>query len=228
MIGVDRDAFDYPCGDFYQMDGIEALEHVLHDEGRFDGIPIDAIHMSWPCQRWATSTADADKHPDLITPARPLLEQIGLPYVMENVPAAPLIDPVMLCGSSFFWEGRELGVRRHRMFETNFPLRKRPNCQHKAQGTPVGVYGDHPDTREYFRPDGTRRGAKATSLEQAQRAMGIDWMEWGDLKEAIPPAYTFWIGEQLMEQTPLTPTQLSTLTRFGVTAGDLNLERTTP
>lgn len=200
MIGVDIETFDYPCGDFYRADAIEALEHVLQEEGRFDGVPVDAIHISAPCQRWATGTKDPEKHPDLVTPAQALLDRIKLPYIIENVPGAPLRNPVLLCGSSFFWEGRELGVRRHRHFETNFPLRRRPNCQHKAQGTPVGVYGDHPDTREYLRPDGSRRGAKATSLEQAQRAMGIDWMEWKDLTQAIPPAYTEWIGEQLIEQ----------------------------
>lgn len=161
--------------------------------GTFDGISIDAIHASPPCQRYSTATADPERHPDLVPVIRDLLVQTGLPYVIENVPQAPLIDPAMLCGSSF-----DLGVRRHRVFETSFPTKRRPSCLHKAQGTPVGVYGDHPDTREFYRPDGTRRGAKATSLEQGRQAMGIDWMTWKELAEAIPPAYTRWIGAQLM------------------------------
>lgn len=199
VIGVDIEHHDYPWGDFYQDDAIAALEQVAQ-YGTYDGQRIDAIHISPPCQRWATGTRDPEKHPDLITPSRPLLEQIGVPYVIENVPGAPLIDPVMLCGSSFNWRGRPLGVRRHRHFETSFAVKRRPNCQHAAQGTPVGVYGDHPDSREFFRPDGTRRGAKATSLKQGQDAMGIDWMVWVDLKEAIPPAYTLWLGEQMLTE----------------------------
>lgn len=198
VIGVDIKRHDFPFGELYVMDAIEALDHVLANEGTFDGQHIDAIHISPPCQRWATGTKDPDRHPDLITPARPLLEAIGLPYVIENVPGAPLVTPVMLCGSSFFDKGERLGVRRHRHFEVSISLASRPYCQHAAQGTPIGVYGDHPDSREFFRPDGTRRGAKATSLEQGQRAMGIGWMPWVDLKEAIPPAYTRWIGEQLI------------------------------
>jgi DNA (cytosine-5)-methyltransferase 1 len=198
VIGVDIDPHEYPPGRFYCDDALKVLEEVAIS-GTVDGILIDAVHLSPPCQRWATGTADPEAHPDFITPARPLLERWGGPYVIENVPGAPLVDPVMLCGSSFHWDGQSLGVRRHRHFETNFPLERRPNCQHAAQGTPVGVYGDHPDTREYFRPDGSRRGAKATSLEAGQRAMGIDWMVWEDLKEAIPPAYTKWIGWQLKD-----------------------------
>lgn len=198
VIGVDIEWHDFPFGDFYTGDAIETLEHVLTN-GTYDGQHIDAIHISPPCQRWATGTKDPERHPDLITPARPLLEAIGLPYVIENVPGAPLNEPIMLCGSSFFHNGNRLGVRRHRHFEVSIPLPKRPNCQHAAQGTPVGVYGDHPDSREFFRPDGSRRGAKATSLHEGQQAMGIDWMPWVDLKEAIPPAMTKWIGDQLME-----------------------------
>ena len=62
----------------------------------------------------------------------------------------------------------------------------------------MGVYGSHCDSREFLRPDGKRRGAKASSLEDARDAMGIDWMVWEDLKESITPAYTRWIGRHLM------------------------------
>ena len=69
----------------------------------------------------------------------------------------------------------------------------------------VGVYGDHPDRREYRRPDGSRRGAKATSVADAQHAMGIDWMGWKDLAEAIPPAYTEHLGWQVVEHLEPRP-----------------------
>ncbi|MDI1290271.1 MAG: hypothetical protein PSX37_10035 [bacterium] len=75
------------------------------------------------------------------------------------------------------------------------------DCRHKEQGRPVGVYGDHPQNdHEYRRPDGTRRGAKAVSIADAQDALGIDWItKWDDLADAIPPAYTEFIGRHLVD-----------------------------
>ena len=138
-------------------------------------------------------TADPDRHPDLIGPVRALLIESGLPYVIENVPQAPLVNPVTLCGSAF-----GLRVRRHRAFESSAPLTGTGHF-HAEQGRPVGVYGQHPDRRQYLRPDGTERGTKATSLGHGQRAMGIDWMTWPELAESIPPAFTQWIGAQLLD-----------------------------
>jgi DNA (cytosine-5)-methyltransferase 1 len=89
-------------------------------------------------------------------------------------------------------------IRRHRLFESNL-LVMSPGCACSSD-TAIGVYGDHPDRPGgWLRPDGTSRGLKATSIEEAQEAMGIDWMTtWDDLTDAIPPAYTEYIGEQLM------------------------------
>lgn len=155
---------------------------------------FDLVHASPPCQAYSTATRDRSRHPDLVGQVRDLLNAAGVPYIIENVPQAPLRDPVMLCGSSF-----GLRVRRHRAFESTHPLTS-PGCRHREAGPVVGVYGDHPDRREYRRPDGSRRGAKATSLEDAQDAMGIGWMSWGDLAEAIPPAYTEYLGGQAITQ----------------------------
>jgi len=105
-------------------------------------------------------------------------------YVIENVPNAPLINPVQLCGSAF-----GLKVRRHRLFESNFAL-KGTDCHHKQQGKPVGIYGSMRDEI----PNG---GHTAKTMDQANEAMGIDWMIWGELVESIPPAYTHYIGQQL-------------------------------
>lgn len=153
---------------------------------------IEAAHASPPCQRYSTMTASPDRHPDLIAPTREMLAAAGLPYVIENVPQAPLVNPVYLCGSAF-----GLWVRRHRAFESNLPI-VGTECYHAEQGRPVGVYGQHPDRRQYFRPDGTQRGTKATSLGHGQRAMGIDWMTWPELAESIPPSYTEYIGVHLV------------------------------
>lgn len=156
---------------------------------------FDVIAASPPCQRYSTITADPDRHPDLIGPVRDALREWGGLYVIENVPGAPLDHPIRICGSAL-----GLRVRRHRLFESNAFLHG-TDCQHKAQGEPVGVYGDHPDPEPYKRPSGTSRGAKARSLVDAQDAMGIDWMStWDDLADAVPPAYTEHIGHQLIAQ----------------------------
>ena len=198
VIGVDiewHDDFPYT---HYVGEAIETLEDLIGEYNTFDGVPIDAIHASPPCPAYSTMTPDQSKHPMLIEPVRDLLVKTGLPYVIENVEGAKkhMVDPVKLCGSMFPYDG--LRVRRHRLFETNFPVH-RLRCNHKAQGEVIGVYGDHWDSREFLRPDGTRRGRKAQSLEEGRAAMGVDWMSWGDLKDSIPPAYTRWIGRELRE-----------------------------
>lgn len=158
----------------------------------------DAIHASPPCQAYSTMTGDPSRHQRLIPVVRELLRDTGLPYVIENVEGAQreLINPVRLCGSSF-----GLAVRRHRYFETTVAMFSTP-CAHASQGIPVGVYGDHPEPDEYLRPGtGTRRGVKAKSLDHAREAMGIDWMTtYTELAQAIPPAYTEYIGAQLLKQ----------------------------
>jgi DNA (cytosine-5)-methyltransferase 1 len=102
-------------------------------------------------------------------------------------------DPVKLCGSAF-----GLRVRRHRLFESNAALTG-TECHHKRQGTPIGVYGAHPEvTFTPKRPvQGTSRGQRARTVGEARDAMGIPWMEWDDLADAIPPAYTQHLGAQL-------------------------------
>jgi DNA (cytosine-5)-methyltransferase 1 len=191
VVGVDIvDHPEYPYF-FIEMDALRALESIKLDR-------VDAIAASPPCPRYsvATPVANRDKHPDLVGPVREALIATGKPYVIENVPGAPLLDPATYCGSSF-----ALRVRRHRLFESNAAI-KAPACDHGSQGQALGVYGQHPDRPGgWRRPNGKSRGLKATSVEEAQKAMGIDWMsKWHDLADAIPPAYTEHIGRQLIEQ----------------------------
>lgn len=191
VIGVDIvDHPEYPYF-FIQMDALRALDSIKLDK-------VAAIAASPPCPRYsvATPAANRERHPDLVGPIREALVASGKPYVIENVPGAPLLDPAIYCGSSF-----ALRVRRHRLFESNIRL-VAPACDHKSQGQPLGVYGQHADRPGGFRrPNGKSRGLKATSVEEAQKAMGIDWMSrWHDLADAIPPAYTEHIGRQLIEQ----------------------------
>ena len=154
-----------------------------------DLMGYDLIHASPPCQTYSITKnlriaqgKSTDKL-DLIEPTRKLLRQSGKPFIIENVPGAPLINPVQLCGSSF-----NLKVRRHRLFESNIPLRG-SQCDHKAQGRPIGVYGSLNDEI----PNG---GKTATTLAEGRSAMGIDWMLWGELVESIPPAFTEYLGRQ--------------------------------
>jgi len=159
---------------------------------------FDIVAASPPCPRYSTITPDSsrDKHPDLIGPVREALRKWGGVYIIENVEGAARVldNPVRVCGSAF-----GLQVRRHRYFESNALLLP-TECFHERQGRPIGVYGDHPqDDEHYRRPDGTRRGNKAKTIAQAQAALGIDWMtDWDDLTDAIPPAYTEYLGEQLL------------------------------
>jgi DNA (cytosine-5)-methyltransferase 1 len=157
---------------------------------------FDVIHASPPCQRYSLQSKQdtKDQHPDLIGPVRERLQEIGRPYVIENVTGArrELDHPIQLCGSSF-----GLGVWRHRLFEVSEWLMNPPPCQHTER--PWTVTGGHGDSKQYYRPGtGTVRARKPRSLEHAQEVMGIDWMGWDDLCEAIPPAYTTYIGEQLL------------------------------
>jgi DNA (cytosine-5)-methyltransferase 1 len=183
VVGVDIKPQPHYPFEFIQADALDEL--VLPGFERFD-----AVHASPPCQAFTrakhlrTAQGGETEALDLIEPTRRLLRRLGLPYVIENVPGAPL-HGVTICGSTF-----GLKVRRHRVFESNVYIPPLP-CNHKFQGRPVGVYhvlNDHV-------PQG---GTTASTLEEGQEAMGIDWMTWAELKEAIPPAYTKWIGHNLI------------------------------
>jgi len=157
---------------------------------------FDAIHASPPCQAYIQRNKNLlTKYPRMIDPIREKLEICGAPYVIENVPGAPLIRPTILCGTGF-----KLSVIRHRLFETSFPLPKPPACDHwgsVSEGDFAGVYARG--------GKGPRRGAgnrdrKPTRIgPDPAYAMDIDWMNGYDLTQAIPPAYTQWIGERFLQ-----------------------------
>jgi DNA (cytosine-5)-methyltransferase 1 len=156
------------------------------------GWEYDAIHASPPCQahtamRRLGKNAGAGAV-DLIPQTRASLASSGKPYVIENVVGAPLRSPLILCGSTF-----GLGVRRHRLFESNVDLGPRPSCRHKDVPRPIAVYGDHPQSPG----DKTYRVNRARTLAEGQAAMGIDWMPWRPLTQAIPPAFTEYVGLRL-------------------------------
>ena len=151
---------------------------------------FDVIHASPPCQTHSitqhlrNAQGKSTSKIDLIPQTRQALIESGVNYIIENVPGSPLIDPVQLCGSSF-----GLKVRRHRLFESNMPI-KGSVCNHKLQGRPIGVYGSLNDEI----PKG---GKTAATIDEARKAMGMDWAIWTELVEAIPPAFTQYLGEQI-------------------------------
>lgn len=162
----------------------DALQYVCEHWQQYD-----AIHASPPCQRFSSMTKTAgtqNSHPDLIAPARVLLRFIGLPYVIENVAGAPLHNALMLCGTMF-----GLDVIRHRYFEMSHPIYFTPPCQHLKpvvrHGRPVDLQTHYHGVTGHF-----------SGVPEARQAMGIDWMTQGELAESIPPAYTEFIGKQLM------------------------------
>ena len=185
VVGVDiKKQKRYPY-EFIQADCLELMKDMEFLKS------FDVIAASPPCQTHSITQhlrnaqgRSTDKV-DLIPQTREALIASGKPYVIENVPGSPLINPIQMCGSYF-----GLKVRRHRKFESNLPIVGSP-CKHKEQGKPVGVYGSMKDEI----PKG---GHTAKTIEEAREAMGIDWMIWGELVEAIPPVYTQEIGKQLL------------------------------
>jgi DNA (cytosine-5)-methyltransferase 1 len=148
--------------------------------------------------RWRGKGTKADTHPDLIEPTRAMLIASGSPYVIENVVGARRkMRPTLLLHGGMFG----LGVHRPRLFESNiFILSPRE----RATRSPIGVYGTRPDGRwtDRYRNNGNYKGKSliraAKSIAEASEAMGIDWMTWDEIREAIPPAYSHFIGRAVM------------------------------
>ena len=145
---------------------------------------FDAIHASPPCQSYsdlAKRNRNADAWPRLIEPVRKMLILSGLPYVIENVEGAPLINPAVLCGTMF----NGLRVIRHRLFETNFPILTPPHGRHPICHTfdkRKGQYGKTNEMRDFV----SVNGGGNCSVAAARDAMGITWMTKNELHEAIP------------------------------------------
>lgn len=170
-----------------------------------NGPYFDAVHASFPCQRWAANGANpaASDWPDLITPGRELLEATGLPWVMENVPTAPLRRDLLLCGKHFGLtatddDGTELVLRRHRVFESNVLLMQPPKCHHPRSEQVAGVYGGGRDDKIEART--IRKGGYAPSSARVQSDLlgGVPWMTGKGRRECIPPVYAEYVGRQLL------------------------------
>ena len=208
VVGVDIDPQpNYPF-EFHRADAIPLIAFLL--EGGY--IPgsnwyledFAAIHASPPCQ-FKTQMAAAhrnrgfDSQPDLLTPARAQLREIGKPYVIENVVGAKgsMEATLALHGGMF-----GLGIHRPRLFESNV-LILAPRAP--LADRPVGVYGERPQRNYSTRQNGNMTGKRsefrrARTVEEARELMGMPWADWHGCKEAVPPAYTEFIGSQLLAE----------------------------
>ena len=203
VVGVDISPQKHYPFEFHQADALEYC--AMH------GREFDVIHASPPCQFASEATPITHKHlhhnyiPDL----QNLLIEIGKPYIIENVEGARkwLVNPVMLCGTMF-----AMPIWRHRYFEINsFFLLSPATCNHRR--SPI-TFGSGSNTRKTWIPVLTTGGGDSKgSLGHGRKvlrprecidilrwAIGIDWMTRDELDQAIPPAYTEWIGKQLLER----------------------------
>lgn len=186
VVGVDIDPQPRYIGDgFIQMCAIEFLERYLVGEYP----EAAAFGASPPCQGYSEtarlSSAKGENYPKLIPQVRELLQATSKPYVIENVPGAPLINPVWLTGTMF-----GLMTQKPRMFECSFDM---PFMLAPPPHARQVKMGRKPKPGEYIQVVG-----HFTDMEYAKQAMEIDWMNRHELAEAIPPAYTQYIGEQLL------------------------------
>lgn len=174
IVGVDiKPMPNYPFP-FVQADAVQYVADHGHE--------YDLVHGSWPCQYFARVTAwrgNRDDHENLIPAGREAMQSTGRPYVIENVPEAAWAGAMRadyeLCGTQF-----GLRVRRHRAFETSWGgtagLGMLSPCWHRKDLLPF----EHKGERAYA------------------DAMGCTWMTNKEARQAVPPAYTQWIGEQYL------------------------------
>lgn len=179
VVGVDIDPQPRYPFEFHQGDALKwALEH--HEE-------FDVFHASPPCQAHSNAQKiQGNDHEDFIAATRALFELIGKPWVIENVPGAPLRDPIVLCGSMF-----GLATYRHRLFESNVPMVAPEHLPHVARTTKMGRA---PQPGEFMHIVGN-----FTNVDRGREVMGMPWANRDGLREAIPPAYSEYIGRQLLD-----------------------------
>jgi len=167
----------------------DALEYV-----REHGHEFDAIHASPPCQEYSVlKSLKRGDYPKLVEPVRDALIAIGKPFVIENVEGAPLVNPLMLCGSMF-----GLRVQRHRLFECNPVIWFPPHpCNHWGKASGGKNFAGVRKTLENF--SFLTITGNDYIADDGRKAMGIDWMTRKELSQAIPPAYTEYIGKFLLQ-----------------------------
>lgn len=179
VVGVDiKPQPRYPF-EFHQADAMK----WLRNRGL---LSFDAFHASPPCQAHTKAQRIRGRsHPDYIAEIRDLFKADPLPWVIENVPGAPLVDPVELCGAMF-----GLRTYRHRLFEASFPIEAPDHPEHIASLCKIGR---KVNDGEFMHVVGNFSGAAL-----AREIMGTPWMTRNEMREAIPPVYTVYVGRELL------------------------------
>lgn len=185
VVGVDIKPMPRYPFEFHQADALEyCREH---------GAEFDAIHASPPCQGYSVTKSINGKtdYPLLIGDVREILIGTGIQFVIENVKGAPLMNPMMLCGTMF----PGLKVYRHRFFEMSNPIYFAPmSCNHSfSMPKSKGEYHTL-DSRDFITCAGHNFQASSGKI-----ALGINWMTRDEMAQAIPPAYTEFIGAHLLK-----------------------------
>lgn len=192
-MGLSRAGFQVTGVDVYQQ---RAYPFKIYEEDALDFLSVtgaqgfDLIWASPPCQAF-TAYKRRKNHvrpvDNLIPEVRKILKEIRKPYIIENVGGAPLIDPAMLCGSMF-----GLDIQRHRFFESNFPI-EQLKCDHSVWAPRFPPATNRKNLRKTVEV-----GVYRIPLSVQQKAMGIDWMNLKELSQAIPPAYSEYLGRQFL------------------------------
>lgn len=196
VVGIDHQPQPHYPFEFWQLDALDVLNWLTTDRWQCYRLSeFAAIHASPPCHDWSLLHRNYQVKPDgtghLLTETLEHLRHLPTPWVIENVVGAPLPAAFELCGASFGLGASGLDLNRHRRFQSSLFMLA-PPCQHRP-GHTIGVYGN--GTNSWHRE---KLGRNLTTAEQRE-AMGIDWMTRAELTQAIPPAYTEWIGAQLLE-----------------------------
>lgn len=206
VIGVDIEPQPRYPFEFHQGDALDVLRRLLDGEawhgyrlrpfvGTRDNKRIEAAHASPPCQAYSDLQKQSKiAYEDFIGCVRPLLGWTGLAYTIENVEGAPLIDPIVLCGTMF----PGLRVIRHRLFESNVPLAAPAHPKHPLVFTHdkrKAHYGKLDQNASFVQVTG---GGNCT-VANKRAAMGVPWMTGAEANEAIPPVYGEYVGRQIME-----------------------------
>lgn len=191
----------YVGEEFIQADALEYLGGLI-ESGEVQ--QFAAIHASPPCQAYSAAWAlHKREHPRLIDITRAMLQRSGLPFVIENVERSPLLKAsglfglhgILLCGTAFNLtvehEGQRYELRRHRLFESNTHLASLP-CRHRLPV--IGIYG-HGESKAMR----DKRGFQISTVKVRREVMRMAWANRDEIAEAIPPAYTEFIGRQLVQ-----------------------------
>ena len=195
---------------FHQGDAVDVLRRLIAGE-KFaftsrDGASVElgiedfaAVHASPPCQAFSAMKhmPDAKEHPELIEPIRELLQKIDLPWAIENVVGAPLDGAIVLCGTMFDLGAAGFSLQRHRQFETNFDIEAPRECDHSKPT--IGIYGGHVRCRstKFWRNTGADFPGYDKRALAVEAMGGTAWMTMNQMSEAIPPAYSQYVGRHM-------------------------------